>query len=52
MGNQNTNDDFTRNPNFNINQHQQAMRNLQANYTESGYSLNAGPGNQVKVTET
>ena len=52
MGNQNSNDDFTKNPNFNINQHQAAMRNLQANYTESGYKLNGGPSNQVRVTET
>ena len=33
MGNQKSNDDFSKNPNFNMQQHQQAMRNLQANYS-------------------
>ena len=50
MGNKQSNDDFSRNPNFNINQHQQAMRNLQANYTDAGYKMDGGPPiNQVRV---
>lgn len=32
MGNKNSNDDFSKNPNFNIDQHNQAMRQMQANY--------------------
>lgn len=39
MGNKNSNDDFSKNPNFNINEHNQAMRHLQANYTESNYQI-------------
>lgn len=43
MGNNGSkNDDFSRNPNFNIDQHNQAMRQLQANYTEHNYQMNQG----------
>ncbi len=55
MGNNGSkNDDFSRNPNFNIDQHNQAMRQLQANYTEHNYQMNQG-GHvraQTNVTET
>lgn len=41
MGNsQDKNDDFSKKANFDIHQHSQAMRNLQANYTNSGYRIN------------
>ena len=51
MGNQKSNDDFSKNPNFNIAQHNQAMRNLQANYHDSGYQASQGiPPRPVQVT--
>lgn len=54
MGNKESqNDDFSRNPNFNMQQHQQAMRNLQANYTQSNYNVNGVRNlNNVRVEET
>ena len=54
MGNKNAkNDDFSKNPNFNINQHQQAMRNLQNNYYDSNLQVNGGPpGQNTKVKQT
>lgn len=37
------NDDFSKNPNFNMNQHRQAMQNLSSNYTI--HNLDYQPGN-------
>jgi hypothetical protein len=54
MGNtQDKNDDFSKKANFDIHQHTQAMRNLQSNYTNSGYRINQ-PNLQssARVTET
>ena len=54
MGNKQSNDDFSKNPNFNIQQHQQAMTQLQANYSNTDYRLQ-GAGfapPRVQVTET
>lgn len=43
MGNESSkNDDFSKNPNFNIHQHSQAMANLQANYTNTNYQFGQG----------
>lgn len=41
MGNKGSkNDDFSQNANFNMVQHAQAMRHLQANYTNANVQLN------------
>lgn len=54
MGNKSSNnDDFSRNPNFNLTRHQADMRNIGANYTEANYQLtgsNPNPGRNVQIT--
>jgi hypothetical protein len=54
MGNGSSkNDDFSRNPNFNMNQHSQAMATLNANYTDSNYRMGQYHAHhRTDVTET
>ena len=51
MGNKESqNDDFSKNPNFNMQQHQQAMTHLHGNYTQTSYSVNGAMNlNNVRV---
>ena len=46
MGNNsNKNDDFSKNPNFNMHQHQQNMQNLAQNYRPAAFNMPHRPVN-------
>lgn len=53
MGNKESqNDDFSKNPNFNINQHRQAMHHLGSNYTAPNLNIPLNYGRSANVEQT
>ena len=54
MGNKESNDDFSKNANFNMREHQQAMAHLQSNYTNTDYKFQGGghASRNIQVKET
>lgn len=53
MGNQPSNDDFSKSGNFDMNKHKQAMAHLSSNYSVNGnLALQSGLVYRPQVTET
>lgn len=52
MGNKESNDDFSKSSSFNMQKHQEAMAQLNANYTNQNINLGAGYGPIIKPQVT
>ena len=46
------NDDFSSNPRFNMQVHNEAMRNLSGNYVDSGFNVPSSNSRQAEVQKT